>query len=223
MQKVALIVAGGLGKRMNAEIPKQFLLIAGLPVLMHTIKKFWNYDNSIQIIVTIPPAHIAFWKKLCREYKFRIKHTVRKGGKTRFHSVKNGLRGIKPGNLVAIHDGVRPLVSRFTIKRCFNMAEKHGTAVPVISFSESVRMIENGRNHMVERSKYKLVQTPQVFKSELLKKAYKQEYDSTFTDDASLIEKLGYKINLVEGNIDNIKITTKTDFIVAEAFFKNTK
>ena len=124
MDKIAVIVAGGMGKRMNAELPKQFISIAGLPILMHTIKKFRNFDNTLEIIVVLPEDQIKPWKKLCREYKFSVVHKLRSGGETRFHSVKKGLYGIKPGNLVAIHDGVRPLVSRYTIKRCFEMAEK---------------------------------------------------------------------------------------------------
>jgi 2-C-methyl-D-erythritol 4-phosphate cytidylyltransferase len=219
MEKIALIVAGGTGNRMNTAIPKQFMVMAGLPVLMHTIKKFWFFENSIKIILVLPENHISLWKKLCREYKFNISHAVRKGGETRFHSVKNGLRGIKPGSLVAIHDGVRPLVSRNTIKRCFAKAEKKGTAIPVIGISESVRLIEDSGNQMVDRDKYKIVQTPQVFKSELLIQAYKKPYSDSFTDDASVVESIGQEISLVEGNPENIKITGKLDMIVAEACF----
>jgi 2-C-methyl-D-erythritol 4-phosphate cytidylyltransferase len=222
MEKIALIVAGGTGNRMSSNVPKQFMVIAGLPILMHTIKKFWFFENSMKIIVVLPEDHIKYWKKLCREYKFKIKHTIRKGGETRFHSVKNGLRGIKPGCLVAIHDGVRPLVSRNTIKRCFNKAEKAGAAIPVINIPESVRLVEGSANQMVDRSKYRIVQTPQVFQSGLLKKAFRKPYDKSFTDDAAVVERTGQKISLVEGNPENIKITNKLDMIVAEAYFKNT-
>lgn len=222
MEKIALIVAGGTGNRMSSNVPKQFMVIAGLPVLMHTIKKFWFFENSMKIIVVLPEDHIKFWKKLCREYKFRIRHVIRKGGETRFHSVKNGLRGIKPGFLVAIHDGVRPLVSRNTIKRCFAKAGKTGAAIPVLEIPESVRFIEGTNNQMVDRARYRIVQTPQVFKSELLIRAFRKPYDESFTDDATVVERTGQKISLVEGNTENIKITGRLDMIVAEAYFKNT-
>jgi len=222
MEKIALIVAGGTGNRMSSKIPKQFMVIAGLPLLMHTIKKFWFFENSMKIIVVLPEDHIKYWKKLCREYKFKIRHTIRTGGETRFYSVKKGLRGIKPGNLVAIHDGVRPLVSRNTIRRSFAKAEKTGAAIPVIDISESVRFVEGSQNQMVDRSKYKIVQTPQVFKSELLIKAFRKPFDDSFTDDASVVESIGHKISLVEGNPENIKITDRLDMVVAEAYFKNT-
>lgn len=222
MEKIALIVAGGSGNRMSSKVPKQFMVIAGLPILMHTIKKFWFFENSMKIIVVLPEDHIKYWKKLCREYRFKIRHTIRKGGETRFHSVKNGLRGIKPGCLVAIHDGVRPLVSRNTIKRCFTKAKKAGAAIPVIGIPESVRFVKGSSNQMVDRRKYRIVQTPQVFQSGLLKKAFQKPYDESFTDDAAVVEHTGQKISLVEGNPENIKITGRLDMIVAEAYFKNT-
>ena len=222
MEKIALVVAGGKGNRMGSAIPKQFMVIAGLPVLMHTIKKFWFFENSIKIIIVLPEDHIKNWKKLCREYKFKIKHTIRKGGETRYHSVKNGLRGLKPGYLVAIHDGVRPLVSRNTIKRSFAKAGKTGAAIPVISISESVRFVKGSDNQMVDRTKYKIVQTPQVFQSELLIKAYRKPFNDSFTDDATVVENIGHKISLVEGNPENIKITDRLDMIMAEAYFRNT-
>ena len=204
------------------KVPKQFMVIAGLPVLMHTIKKFWFYENSIRIIVILPEEHIRYWKKLCKEYRFNIQHEIRKGGETRFHSVKNGLRGFKPGFLVAIHDGVRPLVSFNTIRRCFTKAEKTGAAIPVMNICESVRYLEGQNNQTVDRTKYRTVQTPQVFKSELLIKAFKKPYNELFTDDAVVVENIGQEISLVDGNPENIKITTRLDLIVAEAYFKNT-
>lgn len=222
MDKIVLIVAGGAGNRMSSKVPKQFMVIAGLPVLMHTIKKFWFYENSIRIIVILPEEHIRNWKKLCREYRFNIQHEIRKGGETRFHSVKNGLRGFKPGFLVAIHDGVRPLVSFNTIRRCFTKAEKTGAAIPVMNICESVRYLEGQNNQTVDRTKYRTVQTPQVFKSELLIKAFKKPYNELFTDDAVVVENIGQEISLVDGNPENIKITTRLDLIVAEAYFKNT-
>jgi 2-C-methyl-D-erythritol 4-phosphate cytidylyltransferase len=222
MEKIALIVAGGTGNRMSSNVPKQFIVFAGLPLLMHTIKKFWFFENSIKIIVVLPEDHIIYWKKLCKEYRFNVKHVIRKGGETRFHSVKNGLRGMKPGFLVAIHDGVRPLVSRYTIRRSFAKAEETGAAIPVINISESLRFIGDSGNQMVDRSKYMIVQTPQVFKSELLIKAFRKPFNDAFTDDAIVVENIGQKISLVEGNPENIKITTRLDMIVAEAYFTNT-
>jgi 2-C-methyl-D-erythritol 4-phosphate cytidylyltransferase len=222
MEKIVLIVAGGKGNRMSSTIPKQFMVIAGLPILMHTIKKFWFFENTMRIIVVLPEEHIKYWKKLCREYRFKIKHTIRKGGETRYHSVKSGLRGIKPGYLVAIHDGVRPLVSRNTIKRCFAKAAKTGAAIPVIDTGESIRFVEGSHNRTVDRTKYKIVQTPQVFKSELLIKAFRKPFKDTFTDDAAVVENIGHAISLVEGNPENIKITGRLDMVVAEAYFKNT-
>ncbi|HJX72049.1 MAG TPA: 2-C-methyl-D-erythritol 4-phosphate cytidylyltransferase, partial [Bacteroidales bacterium] len=215
MEKIALIVAGGTGKRMSSEVPKQFMVLAGLPILMHTIKKFWFFENSIKIIVVLPEDHIKHWKKLCREYRFVVRHTIRKGGETRFHSVKNGLRGIKPGCLVAIHDGVRPLVSRNTIKRCFAKAEKTGAAIPVIDISESIRFVKGSDSQTADRARYKIVQTPQVFQSKQLIKAFKKPFDKSFTDDATVVEGIGQKISMVEGNPENIKITGRLDMIVA--------
>lgn len=223
MDKIVVIVAAGSGRRMKSELPKQFMMLAGLPVLMHTIKKFWNYDNNIRIIVVLPQDRITYWKKICREYRFKIAHEIRKGGDTRFQSVKNGLRGIKPGCLVAIHDGVRPLVSRYTIKRCFSEAETKGTAVPVVEICESVRLIDGVKNSVVDRKNLRVVQTPQVFQSELLIKAYKQKFNPEFTDDAMVVEGIKKSINLVEGNLENVKITNKKDFTIAEAFYKNTE
>jgi 2-C-methyl-D-erythritol 4-phosphate cytidylyltransferase len=222
MEKIAIIVAAGSGTRFNADLPKQFAMLAGLPLLMHTIKKFWNYDNSMRIIVVLSEKYIPFWKKLCKEYHFKVHHEIRKGGETRFQSVKNGLRGIKPGNLVAVHDGVRPLVSRQTIKRCFLIAEKKGTAIPVIDIAESVRLIDGNSSKVIVRDNLKLVQTPQVFQSELILKSYKKADGTSFTDDASVVESAGGKICIVEGNIENIKITNQKDLIVAKAFYSNT-
>lgn len=222
LEKYVIIVAAGSGKRMKSNIPKQFLTIAGIPILMHTIKRFWNYDNNIKIIVVLAEDQIKQWKKLCKEYRFNIIHEIRKGGATRYDSVKNGLRGIKSDCLVAIHDGVRPLVNRSTIERCFNAAYENPAVIPVIPVNESLRLItETGRTQAVNRENYLIVQTPQVFQSDVLKKSYKQKYNPIFTDDATVVEHSGYPITTVEGNVENIKITTKIDLIIAEALFKN--
>lgn len=224
MKKVVIIVAGGRGKRMKSDIPKQFLPIYGFPILMHTIKKFYRHDNSIKIIIVLPKKQIKIWKKLCRDYKFTRKHNIVQGGITRFHSVKNGLSKIRGQDwIVAIHDGVRPLVSLETINRCFKKAASSGNAVPTIEIPESIRIIEKGKNAPADRSRYRLIQTPQIFQVKLLQDSYKQDYKMEFTDDASVVESLGYSISLVQGNKENIKITTPSDLMVAESYLKKVK
>ena len=200
MNRYALIVAGGSGKRMGPKIPKQFLELSGKPVLMRTIERFHSFDQSIRIILVIPADQYGYWEELCRKYSFRIPHTIVAGGPTRFDSVRNGLEKIGEKCLVAIHDGVRPNVNSGTIKRCFDTAGKFGNAVPVIEPADSVRIITEQGNMPVKRHYLRIVQTPQVFDSELIEKAYLQEYNPDFTDDATLLEKTGETINLVEGD-----------------------
>jgi 2-C-methyl-D-erythritol 4-phosphate cytidylyltransferase len=214
--KIAIIVAGGKGERMNADIPKQFLEIHGKPILMHTLEVFHLFDPTMQLILVLPEIQIDFWNALCEKHDFNIHHQVVPGGQTRFHSVKNGLKAIKVPALVAIHDGVRPLVSIKTIARCFDEAEKFDAVVPVFDLVESIRQISKTDSKSVDRNNFKLVQTPQVFDAELLKKAYEQEFSTLFTDDASVVEAIGTKIHLVEGNRGNIKITTGFDLKIAE-------
>ena len=214
--KTAIIVAGGKGERMNAEIPKQFLEIHGKPILMHTLEVFRRYDASMELILVLPSVQIEFWKELCKKHAFDIPHQIVSGGQTRFQSVKNGLKATRSNLLIAVHDGVRPLVSIDTIERCFDEAEKSGAVFPVIDLVESIRQISDNKSFSVDRSAYKLVQTPQVFEFELLNRAYEQEFTSLFTDDASVVEALGTKIQLVEGNRENIKITTEFDLRIAE-------
>jgi 2-C-methyl-D-erythritol 4-phosphate cytidylyltransferase len=216
LKKHLIIVAGGSGTRMNNKIPKQFLLIARKPILFHTIQAFYNYSHTLNIILVLPFSQIDRWKKLCKKYHFNIPHHIVEGGYTRFDSVRNGLNSIHEAGLIAVHDGVRPLVSTKTISNIFNAAEKHGTAIPVIDVNESLRIVSDKTNESVIRSNYKIVQTPQCFKSDILKKAYHQIFNETFTDDASVVEKSGEKIFLVEGNIENIKITTTLDLLIAE-------
>ena len=221
MKRYALIVAGGSGKRMGPGIPKQFLEISGKPVLMRTIERFRSFDQSIIIILVIPVDQYGYWEELCRKYSFRIPHTIVTGGPTRFDSVRNGLEKIGEKCLVAIHDGVRPNVSSETIKRCFDGAVKFGNAVPVIEPADSIRIITEQGNMPVNRHYLRIVQTPQVFDSELIKKAYLQEYNPEFTDDATLVEKTGETIHLVDGNIENLKITNRGDIEIAETLFRN--
>jgi 2-C-methyl-D-erythritol 4-phosphate cytidylyltransferase len=217
----ALIVAGGSGKRMGTEIPKQFLPLAGKPVLMHTVERFRIYDKSIRIIIVLPEEQISFWDKLRADHLFSAQHTVVPGGPTRYHSVKNGLQFVDDNSYVAIHDGVRPLVSSDTIKRCFTAAEEYGNAVPAISPSDSIRMITEQGNMPVKRLYLRIIQTPQVFDAKLIKKAYLQDFHPDFTDDATLLEKTGESIHLIEGNRENIKITNPEDMLIAEALFNS--
>jgi len=219
MNLYALIVAGGSGKRMGTEIPKQFLELAGKPVLMRTIERFSTFDPSIRIILIIPEDQPGYWEELKKKYSFSVPHMVVAGGPARFDSVKNGLEMIDEKGLVAIHDGVRPLVSTDTIKRCFEAAQKFGNAVPVICPADSVRMITEQGNMPVNRQYLRIIQTPQVFDSRLIKKAYLQEYSPDFTDDATILEKTGETIHLVEGNRENLKITNPGDIEIAETLF----
>ncbi len=216
MQKSVIIVAGGLGARMNADIPKQFLEISDKPIVMHTIEKFYFFDNSINIILVLPGQHISLWHKLAEKYHFEIPIQIANGGKTRFHSVKNGLELAKNG-IVAIHDAVRPLVSTDTIKRGFEAAILKGNAIPSMPINDSLRITDNSGNKPLDRTLVKIIQTPQCFDVALIKKAYTQAYDTSFTDDASVLEKSGEKINLVEGNWENIKITHPIDVLIAKA------
>jgi len=221
MDKIALIVAGGAGTRMKASIPKQFMLLDHSPVLMHTLKVFREYDRNIRLILVLPDDQFAAWDELCREYKFDIVHELGSGGKTRFHSVKKNIRGIPDDSLVGIHDGVRPLVSLQTIDRCYNGAMERGNAVPCIEIPETLRLIEDNRTIQVDRSRYRLVQTPQVFRGDILKSAYLQDFQESFTDDAGVVESAGYTIHLVEGNPENIKITYRKDLIIATAMLRS--
>lgn len=220
MKHTIIITAGGIGKRMGGEIPKQFLLLAGKPVLMHTIERFYQFDNQAQIILTLPNEWKDYWEELCDNLDFSISHEIIDGGKERFHSIQNALQ-IAHGELIGVHDGVRPLVSILTIEKCFHTAKAKGNAIPVLEVKESLRKLENNHSTALVRSEYRLVQTPQVFKSDVLKKAYKQSFHSAITDDASLVESLGIQINLVEGNDGNIKITTPVDLQLAELLLKS--
>jgi 2-C-methyl-D-erythritol 4-phosphate cytidylyltransferase len=218
LKKYSIIVAGGSGTRMGTEIPKQFIEINGMPVIMHTINAFYNFDNNIEIIIVLPSKFIDYWKKLCVQYKFNIEHKIADGGPARFHSVKSGLNAIKDNNsIVAIHDSVRPLVSKKVIESAFYNAEIYGNAIPVIKINESIREKDGFINRPANRENFYIVQTPQCFKTEIIKKAYTQNYNDLFTDDASVIESIGETIHLIEGNPENIKITTPVDLIFAKA------
>ena len=218
MKRSCIIVAGGNGSRMGTELPKQFLPVKGKPVLMHTIQNFCDFDFSIQLIVVLPPDEIGNWKELCKQHHFDIPHVLVAGGDTRFQSVKNGLALVDDADLIAIHDGVRPLVSHDTLHRCFNGAEETGTAIPVLPANESVREGNINASVPVDRSRYFMVQTPQVFKASLIQESYKQLWIPEFTDDASVVENAGVAVHLVMGNRENIKITFPEDLQIAELF-----
>ena len=221
MRQFAVIVAGGSGSRMNTEIPKQYLPVSGLPVLMHSINAFHNYSQDVEIIVVLPPKDLKLWEELCKKYEFNLSVQITSGGDTRFQSVKNGLDRIESDGIVAIHDGVRPLVNKEIIAASYEIAALHGSAIAAVRLKESIRVTDKDQTKTVDRSKYRIIQTPQTFQVSLIKKAYEIAENPQFTDDASVLEKSGYKISLFEGSYKNIKITTPEDMIIAEAFLKN--
>lgn len=222
MKKNVIIVAGGKGLRMGNDLPKQFIPIGGKPVLMRTIEAFYRFDRDINIILVLPVSHQDYWKNLCKEYNFTIEHAIANGGETRFHSVKNGLVLVADG-LVGVQDGVRPFGSVEMIKRCFDAAEEEYPAViPVIDSTDSLReVVDEDKSRIVDRSKIRLVQTPQVFDVNVLKKAYETDFKETFTDDASVVEAMGVHVHLVKGEVTNIKITTPLDLKIGEVIVRD--
>lgn len=220
-----IIVAGGKGLRMGGDIPKQFIPVNGMPVLMHTIRRFREFDPQMHIVLVLPKDHQDYWRQLCGEYHFTDRHDIADGGSTRFHSSQNGIMALADApdtDIVAIHDGVRPLVSVETIGRCFTAAAESGAAIPVLPVIDTLRYVghadENGvtteQGHNVLRSDYRVVQTPQTFRLALLRRAFTQPFSERFTDDASVVEALGEKVTMVDGNRENIKITTPYDLKV---------
>lgn len=226
-----IVVAGGKGLRMGGEIPKQFLPVGGKPVLMRTLARFREYSPELRIILVLPEAQQDYWRQLCREYHFTVEHTIANGGETRFHSVKNGLALIPDDaqGVVGVHDGVRPFVSTDVIGRCYEAARTLEAVIPVTPVVETLRYVGhqtdddkstlhgNATSKNVLRSDYRLVQTPQTFTVSLLKRAYALPYTDAFTDDASVVEALGHNVSMVDGNRENIKITTPFDLVIAEA------
>lgn len=226
-----IVVAGGKGLRMGGEIPKQFLPVGGKPVLMRTLARFREYSPELRIILVLPEAQQDYWRQLCREYHFTVEHTIANGGETRFHSVKNGLALIPDDaqGVVGVHDGVRPFVSTDVIGRCYEAARTLKAVIPVTPVVETLRYVGhqtdddkstlhgNATSKNVLRSDYRLVQTPQTFTVSLLKRAYALPYTDAFTDDASVVEALGHNVSMVDGNRENIKITTPFDLVIAEA------
>ena len=217
-EEFVIIVAGGKGLRMGSDIPKQFLPIGGKPVLMRTIERFREYSPTLQIILVLPKAQQDYWQQLCKEYDFKVEYLLADGGETRFHSVQHGLALIPDDaeGVVGVHDGVRPFPSIEVIRNCYETARTAKAVIPVIPVVETVRQLEGATSFTVPRDDYRLVQTPQCFDTQLLKAANRQPYNDGFTDDASVVEAYGFDITLVEGNRENIKITTPYDLKIAE-------
>lgn len=218
-----IIVAGGKGLRMGGDLPKQFMPLHGKPVLMHTIERFRAYSDELIIILVLPHEQQDYWRQICQKHNFTIEHTVVDGGQTRFHSSQNGVAAVPDDatGVIGIHDGVRPFVSEETIARCFEAARQFGAALPVLPVTDTLRRVTDDGGYNVQRNDYRTVQTPQTFDAQLLKQAFKQPYSDNFTDDASVVEALGHKVTMVDGNRENIKLTTPFDLVVAEALIKN--
>ena len=221
-QDYVIIVAGGKGLRMGSDIPKQFLPIGGKPVLMRTLERFREYSKELNIILVLPEAQQDYWQELCKKYNFEVEYQLANGGQTRFHSVQNGLALVPDDaeGVVGVHDGVRPFPAVEVIRKCYEAARTAKAVIPVIPVVETVRHLEGEESVTVPRGDYRLVQTPQTFDIQLLKAVNRQPYNDGFTDDASVVESYGHAITLVEGNRENIKITTPYDIVVAEALCK---
>lgn len=220
MKRYAILVGGGSGSRMQQDIPKQFLLVAGKPVLMHTLEAFYQSEPRPEIIVVLNVDYHEYWEKLCKKHQFSIPHTLVKAGQERFFSVKNGLKLVKGKALVAIHDAVRPSIKKEKIEEAFSYAEVNGNAVLALPSKDSVRLSDTKGNKALARELVYLIQTPQIFTSNVLQKAYQQEFRTSFTDDASVVEHAGVAIHLIEGDPKNIKITYPEDLALAEVFLK---
>lgn len=216
MKKFAVIVAGGTGSRMNNTTPKQFLLLKGKPVLYYTIQSFLQAYDDMQIILVLPEEHIAAGQEIIDAFFDYSRVQIAIGGRTRFHSVQNGLQVVQEEGIVFVHDAVRCMVSIELIRRCYDAALETGSAIPVIDSKDSVRMITEDGNEALERSNVKLVQTPQTFHSKILLPAYQIDYKDKFTDEATVVEAFGLKVQLIAGEDSNIKITRPADLVIAE-------
>jgi 2-C-methyl-D-erythritol 4-phosphate cytidylyltransferase len=223
MTEYALIVAGGKGTRIKSHLPKQFLELAGRPVLLHTLDAFFRYSADIKIVLVLPQDDFPTWHKIAERFEFRQPLVMQSGGETRFQSVKRGLEKISGEGLVAIHDGVRPLVSADIIGASFRLAAVHGSAIAAVRLKESIRMTDQDNTKAVDRSRFRLVQTPQTFQVPLIREAYQIKEDASLTDDASVAERAGHTISLFEGSYENIKITTPEDFVIGEALLRSRK
>ncbi len=219
MKRQIIIVAGGRGLRMGEDLPKQFLPVGGRPVLMRTLERFQICDPEMKIILVLPSAQREYWQELCLKYALKVPYSLVDGGETRFHSVLHGLMVAEPDGVIGVHDGVRPFASEEVIRRCFDTAIRDGSAVPVVPLVDSLRRLHSeGGSEVADRTEYCLVQTPQVFRADWLFEAYRQPFTESFTDDASVVEGVGHSITLVEGNRENIKLTTPLDLKIAELF-----
>ncbi len=217
-KQAVIFVAGGTGTRMGRPLPKQFLTLNNTPILIHTLRNFFSFNRNFEMIVVMHHDYISFWKDLCLQFEEVPEHTVVAGGEERFHSVKNGIEAVSSDvQHIAIHDAVRPLVSHETLMRCFNALNEHNAVVPAIPINDSIREVHGVLNKSVDRSLYKRIQTPQCFESRMLKEAYSKPFSPLFTDDASVVEANGHSVFLVEGNLENIKITSPIDLIVGES------
>jgi 2-C-methyl-D-erythritol 4-phosphate cytidylyltransferase len=215
MKRYAVIVAGGQGVRMGADRPKQFLEIAGKPILRHTIERFLAFDPQVEIVLVLPAAQKGWWRDYCRQSGFLSRYTMVSGGITRFHSVQNALQFVGDDGVVAIHDGVRPLLSRGLLERLYEASESYPAVIPALPVTESVRRVSGEESVPVDRSGLVLVQTPQLFDAHLLKEAYRQAFSPAFTDDASVVEAAGGTVHIVAGDRTNLKITTPDDLAYA--------
>ncbi len=215
LDRSVIIVAGGSGSRFSAPVPKQFLLLSGKPLLFYSMEAFHRASPGLTMILVLPAEHMTTWRQLCDRFSPGIPHQTVAGGETRFQSVKLGLERITTERLTAVHDGARPLVSVALIRRCFELAEETGSAIPVIPVAESLRVTDGDGNHPVDRNQYRIVQTPQVFRTGWLKEAYQEPYEPAFTDDATVVERLGRRLTLAEGELRNLKITHPEDMTVA--------
>jgi len=222
MKKALVIVAGGSGLRMGGDIPKQYLKLAGTPIIVHVLKKFLHFDPQIEVVVVMAPSHRDYWDRIQESFAWAAGIQLAEGGASRYESVKNGLKKIAEDKVVGIHDAVRPLVSQDTLERCYSIALKHGSAIPVIALEDSVRVLDEEKgSKRIDRAQLRRVQTPQVFLSRQIKQAYEQFHDPSFTDDASVYESMFGQVKLVEGNRENIKITTPADMKIAEALIRS--
>ena len=218
VKQAVIFVAGGTGTRMGGPLPKQFLTLNNTPILIHTLRNFYSFNRNFEMVVVMHHDYISFWKDLCLQFEDVPEHTVVAGGEERFHSVKNGIEAVSADvQHIAIHDAVRPLVSHETLTRCFNALNEHNAVVPAIPINDSIREVHGVLNKSVDRSLYKRIQTPQCFESSMLKEAYSKPFSPLFTDDASVVEANGHSVFLVEGNLENIKITSPIDLIVGES------
>ncbi len=220
MKRVVILAAGGKGLRMDADIPKQFILFNNKPVLFHTIEAFFKFDQNISIIIVLPDNYLNYWQKLVSDFSFDVPHKVVTGGETRYNSVKNALSFVENFDLVAVHDAVRPFITSIFLQKLFYVAQKNGSAVPIVSVSDTIREINESQTKVLRRENIFMVQTPQVFFKEWLINAYNIQYSDEITDDAMLLEKAGYKLTFVEGLKYNIKITTPEDLFLANCISK---